>query len=102
DDLDAQEEVRRWIEALRSGNWLQGKGALKAPLDDDGMNDGAGKGVGFCCLGVYCDIADPTGWDASAFDDDGKVGYEHKFSASDEQGRVLVDRGNLYYLNSDG
>ena len=34
---------KRWVAALRSGDYTQGKGALR-------------RGDGFCCLGVLCDV----------------------------------------------
>lgn len=40
---------QKWIKALRSGEYQQTKGRLKR---DDG----------FCCLGVLCDVYDPSGW----------------------------------------
>jgi hypothetical protein len=40
---------KRWVEALRSGNYKQTTGCLR-------------NGDGFCCLGVLCDIVDPEGW----------------------------------------
>lgn len=40
----------KWIEALRSGEYKQGYGALR---DDDDT---------FCCLGVLCDVIDPDLW----------------------------------------
>lgn len=39
----------RWVKALRSGKYTQGKTALK-------------DGDDFCCLGVLCDIYDKSGW----------------------------------------
>ena len=39
----------RWIEALESGKYTQGVGALNS--------DGC-----FCCLGVLCDVIDPNEW----------------------------------------
>ena len=39
----------KWIEALRSGKYPKGYQALRSPM-------------GFCCLGVLCDIVDPNGW----------------------------------------
>ena len=40
-----KEEIKdRWVEALRSGKYKQGKRVLK-------------QGENFCCLGVLCDIA---------------------------------------------
>jgi hypothetical protein len=38
----------RWVEALRSGRYVQGKGKLN-------------KGDKFCCLGVLCDLAERDG-----------------------------------------
>ena len=40
---------KRWCKALRSGKYPQAQGCLRT---DDG----------FCCLGVGCDIVDPTKW----------------------------------------
>lgn len=48
------ELVRRWVDALRSGDYCQGKGALRRQLAD-------GTCV-WCCLGVLADVADPTRW----------------------------------------
>jgi hypothetical protein len=46
---------KKWVEALRSGKYKQGKGVLR----DDDSN--------FCCLGVLCDLHAKTtkkaGWD---------------------------------------
>ena len=39
----------KWIEALRSDRYIQGRNVLKR-YDK------------FCCLGVLCDILDPTEW----------------------------------------
>lgn len=36
---------QRWIEALRSGKYLQDRGVLRSVQTD-----------GFCCLGVLCDL----------------------------------------------
>lgn len=41
----------RWIEALRSGKYEQGKYQLRT-WDNK-----------FCCLGVLCDIVNPEGWE---------------------------------------
>lgn len=42
----------KWLEALRSGKYKQGKNFLR--IEDR-----------FCCLGVLCDIIDPTKWSDS-------------------------------------
>ena len=41
--------LREWLEALRSGKYPQTKGHLR----DD---------TGFCCLGVLCDLYNPSLW----------------------------------------
>ena len=42
--MDAELKAR-WVEALRSGKYKQGRGVLRS-LNDE-----------FCCLGVLCDVA---------------------------------------------
>lgn len=39
----------KWIAALRSGKYPQAKAALRTD-------------VGYCCLGVLCDVVRPNGW----------------------------------------
>lgn len=51
----------QWLTALRSGEYKQTGGTLKGrTLDDDGYATGP---VGFCCLGVLCDVVAPDGFD---------------------------------------
>lgn len=47
-----QENVRKWVEALRSGEYQQGKGHLTV-LDADGNKF-------YCCLGVACEVSGVT------------------------------------------
>ena len=49
DDSCAQDRVRDWISALRSGEYRQSERALRT-------------GDGYCCLGVACDLFDTNGW----------------------------------------
>lgn len=44
-----RELIMKWIEALRSGLYKQGKGQLR-------------DGDDFCCLGVLCDVKDSSKW----------------------------------------
>jgi hypothetical protein len=46
--MDA-ELKRKWVEALRSGKYQQTRYRMR---DRDK----------FCCLGVLCDLVDPSGW----------------------------------------
>lgn len=43
------EHIRAWIEALESGKYMQGSGAL---CRSNGIN-----GMEYCCLGVACEVA---------------------------------------------
>ena len=40
----------KWVEALRSGRYKQGRGFLRNANDE------------FCCLGVLCDVVDSSKW----------------------------------------
>lgn len=50
-----RELTEKWIGALRSGKYQQGKGYLRA-------NNGT-----YCCLGVLCDIYNPDIWSPSEY-----------------------------------
>jgi hypothetical protein len=41
---------QKWVEALRSKKYKQGKSALRSTDNE------------FCCLGVLCDVIDPNVW----------------------------------------
>jgi hypothetical protein len=43
---------KQWVEALRSGNYVQGKHRLHQDIEGDQE---------FCCLGVLCDLAVQAG-----------------------------------------
>ena len=47
-----REIARRWVEALRSGEYAQTKGRLQRVVPGD-----HGEPEGFCCLGVLCELA---------------------------------------------
>lgn len=49
--------ITKWLEALRSGKYPQGRSRLH------------GHG-GYCCLGVLCDIVDPSKWKDLEYDGD--------------------------------
>lgn len=63
-----REAVEAWVAALRSGDYEQARGALCA-LDSD-----SGAVVGYCCLGVACEVYAKTHDDLS-IDDDYEAGY---------------------------
>ena len=50
-----KQSVKLWLEALRSGKYKQTTGMLHE-LDDE-----QGRTIGFCCLGVACEIYIATG-----------------------------------------
>lgn len=50
-----QEVAKAWVEALRSGQYQQGTGALRA------------EGGGYCCLGVLCDLSKLGTWSGTRY-----------------------------------
>lgn len=69
---------REWLEALRSNNYVQGRGQLR-----DADNS-------FCCLGVLCDLADRKG-----------VVKSERATWQDWNGERLSDYF-IYYSDQDG
>ena len=51
---------RKWLAALRSGEYTQGRGFLARATGEE--NEAGEPLHEFCCLGVLCDIVDPNGW----------------------------------------
>lgn len=55
----------KWVEALRSGKYQQTTRVLR-------------RGDSFCCLGVLCDVVDPTKWkkwESFSTHTDNSIGY---------------------------
>lgn len=59
---------QRWIEALRSGDYEQGKGYLRVGEYDQFGNER----YRYCCLGVLCNLIRPEGWDYDLDEDTGR------------------------------
>ena len=51
----------KWLAALRSGKYQQSTQVLRGA-------------EGFCCLGVLCDVIDPTRWSGQVYDR-GAIGF---------------------------
>jgi hypothetical protein len=63
------EEVKTlWTEALRSGEFEQGRGALT-------VIDGGDR---YCCLGVLCKVAIANGLDIKVTPEEERVWYDHE------------------------
>lgn len=56
--MERKDFFELWIKALESGEYKQIQGSL--------VNDEADK-IGFCCLGVACDVAEKVGFNVPAF-----------------------------------
>lgn len=65
--------VKRWLEALRSGEYKQGRGMLRSQN-------------GYCCLGVVCDLIDPEAWKTQI-----KRDYPYCWRSSEQQELFPVD-----------
>lgn len=64
-----KENVRKWVAALRSGEYEQTKGALRRDGGDSGR-------VGYCCLGVACDVSGLGEWVQASEDGEQEYGYD--------------------------
>jgi len=80
--------IKEWIEALRSGEYQQGKHMLK-------VNDDT-----YCCLGVLCDKVKPKEWKLNGED---YTIYNEEESLPIEILKILEveDRGGNFYINSE-
>ena len=61
-----KENVRKWVDALRSGEYAQTTGVLFRDSGDDE--------AGYCCLGVACDLSGLGQWIEDE-DDQNEYGY---------------------------
>jgi hypothetical protein len=73
----------RWIEALESGEYAKGEGAMKYGPPD---------GIKWCCLGVLCDLLDPDAWVAST----GERAIGHKIQLARQFDHIYVHREGAY------
>lgn len=86
-----QENLKIWVAALRSGEYKQGRERLR--YEDE-----------FCCLGVACDLSDPTGWDKMLYGEyeyDGKSNYMPD-DVRTTYGLEAADQHELGSLNDKG
>lgn len=67
---------KKWVEALRSGRYLQGRGCLKQK--DTSFE-------AFCCIGVLADLVNPNGWKTTVFGRDNAFAWE-----SDNQVYMII------------
>lgn len=81
-----------WIEALRSGKYQQGQGALRRISDGGGPDQ-------FCCLGVLCDLA-PTelgSWFSAEFENYRQFGTNVNTSQVGVLTSEVTNWANLFY-----
>lgn len=92
---------KKWLKALRSGEYDQGLGQL---VSEDGCR--------FCCLGVLCDITPECGWqflDGSgmwaAYSEDNGWGWDESFPPPEIleiAGMSMEQANDLAERNDDG
>lgn len=102
----------QWAEALISGVYTQGEGALRKPGAFNEFEDGDGPD-GFCCLGVLADLIDPNGWDDAPQPGTTHLAWHHDFRSMLDA-HVLVEvldvdmdtaidvQGHLAHFNDTG
>lgn len=76
------EKKRKWVEALRSGDYKQASSFLKIDCDDNNSGDFC-----YCCLGIYAEVVERD-VDACRYrSEEGLVSY---FSEGDELLKVSL------------
>ena len=70
----------KWIEALRGGQYQQGRWTLR-PQDHT-----------YCCLGVLCDLINPAGWRHDEFD---KHAHEVSFAGDGPIASIGLERRDV-------
>lgn len=88
---------KKWVDALRSGKYEQGRGELRSTDDT------------YCCLGVLCDVIDPANWQR-VYNEKRSVYHYYYGSAlvslptslSDEISLSFTDRNTLMSMNDSG
>ena len=55
-----KEIKRKWLDALRSGDYTQGYGYLCRDTSPAGSS---GESASYCCLGVLCEVVDGDVWE---------------------------------------
>lgn len=80
----------KWIAALRSGDYKQGRGVLRSPDES------------FCCLGVLCDISGMGQWIRRSYYADGTDGYACLPAAVSRVAALSISEGRLAKMNDHG
>lgn len=80
---------KRWVEALRSGKYKQGKAALRSNENH------------FCCVGVLCDIVAPNDWQLSGsiFNFQGTNHYDLPANFRRDLDIPNAEENKLIYMN---
>jgi hypothetical protein len=81
-----KKNIRKWVDALRSGEYQQGKNYLLSP-------DGKQR---YCCLGVACEISGVGSWQVSP-SDYVEMGHDPTFDAAPNHYTVPSEDGEMYY-----
>jgi hypothetical protein len=105
----------RWVKALRSGKYQQGKSKLRKLATTSIGDTTEPQQEQFCCLGVLCDLVEPKLWEkrhdewANGSDEDGcgmpreelqrKLGLNKPVTRSDET-TTIADK--LAEMNDEG
>ena len=83
----------KWLEALRSGKYKQGRGCLRSENNK------------FCCLGVLCDLVAPQDWEPGLEEMGHYYGHRGSYGAPDQAIKDVVSIaswGKLMEMNDSG
>jgi len=81
---------QKWLDALRSGKYKQGKDNLRNTLNNE---------TEFCCIGVWADITDSKGWNDEGWGDTKNDEFpDHLITSLTKNGFTYSDA--MEYLNN--
>lgn len=85
--------IRKWVEALRSGAYKQAKGQLRKVSTTGNILKSTVKVHGYCCLGVACEISRRGEWTPS----DAEI-YQDRGAKSSDGERAELTREVMKWL----
>lgn len=106
-EVDAMKPERlRWLEAMESGNYRQGRQQLRR---DDSVNADPPAWI-YCCLGMACDLIRPDAWRSRSHEGGGKddVWIDNNYQLppmqmmADVYGLDTTEVTHLAHMNDEG
>ena len=87
-----KEIKEKWIAALRSGNYAQG---------DEALCWNNSEKLSYCCLGVLCDIVNPTKWEHFGKDTQSLYHFENSVTGWDMPTKNFLETQGISWAEAE-